>query len=164
MPVDTNTHRQIANITDLENKLMQDLNNYNKIYTCYLYSSSNTNINLQLMKKPSACSVDYTNIDVDNAKALVDEDIRRLKSFLVNYNGTNQALYMKRYDELLRNYDKVVNIRNDLDTKLAELYGTDNGISNYYKNMYASTMLTKVLITILITSLAYYTFMQLIKK
>jgi hypothetical protein len=44
------------------------------------------------------------------------------------------------------------------------LYGTDDGITNYYVNQYRATMFSKIMLTILVTSLVYYTFMKMIKK
>lgn len=152
---------QIRNITLLENKLMNDLNNFNAKYTCYLRSSANPSPNVLNIQNP--CSGGSIS-EVNNAKALVDDDITQLRNALRAYTGANQTVYNQKYANIINQYNQIVNTRKDLDAKLSELYGTDSGIKNYYDNLYAGTMFSKLMLTIFMTSLAYYTFMKLIKK
>ena len=155
----------INDITNYENSLLKNLNEYNRIYTCYVYSLPNTNLKTDAsFNKPSFCTTNYSQGDVIRAKDLVNADITKLIELLNNYSGINHTTYVMKYTDLLSKYDDITTTRNDLDEKLAELYGTENGIKNYYNNLYSSTMFSKLMLTILLTSLAYYTFMKMIKK
>lgn len=150
-------------IMDLEQKLMTDLNNFNSVYSCYLRSANNNNDNAKKILNPCTDS-NATQSNVDTAKIAVNDDIAELKYALNHYSGKNQRQYNIQYNDIINQYNNIIHIRNDLDTKLAELYGTNSGVTNYYNNKYAATMFSKMMLTILLTSLAYYTFMKIIKK
>jgi chromosome segregation ATPase len=157
----------INDITNYENSLLNNLNDYNRIYTCYVYNLPNAGIfkkDIRGFDKPSFCTKLYSQGDVNAAMNKVNTDINNLKNALNNYRGTNQSMYLRKYDDLLSKYDDIISTRDDLDEKLAELYSTEDGIKNYYNNLYSTTMFSKLMLTILLTSLAYYTFMKMIKK
>lgn len=157
----------INDITNYENSLLKNLNDYNRKYTCYVYSLPNTDKLKQGVagfNKPSFCTTNYSQGDVTTAMNKVNEDITNLENALNSYKGTNQTMYLRNYSDLLKKYDDIITTRDGLDEKLAELYGTEDGINNYYNNLYSSTMFSKLMLTILLTSLAYYTFMKMIKK
>jgi hypothetical protein len=146
---------------------LKNLNEYNRIYTCYVYNlpvainhkKETTNFN-----KPSFCTTNYSEGDVNTALNKVKKDINDLKNALEKYSGIDESTYFMKYTDLLSKYDDITSTRNHLDEMLAELYGTEDGIKNYYNNLYSSTMFSKLMLTILLTSLAYYTFMKIIKK
>lgn len=161
------TDEKLLNITTLENTLMTDLNDFNNKYACYLRNpaTNSTNDNAKNIMYP--CTDGVTSTQVANAKTKVDQDITNLRNALNQYrysSSTTQAQYIARYNTILEKYNEIMETRNDLDTKLAELYGTDVGSSNYYNNKYSATMFSKLMLTILLTSLGYYTFMKIIEK
>jgi len=152
---------QIDEIAALEKQLMADINDFNTKYSCYLHSSNNPNSNV---KHITICKTTVNANDVETAKKKVEKDIADIKDKLQRYTGTTQTNYNIKFNDIIKNYNQLSSERNDLDTKLAELYNTDNGISNYYNNKYAATMFSKIMLTIFVTCLVYYTFRKLIKK
>lgn len=155
-------------IFELETKLMADINVFNTKYSCYLHQNNNNPekaISDQI-KQNGKCSTTIELAEVNAAKLAVLTDIQRIQSAITTYNsgGTNTTQYDSKYDELIRTYSSVLDTRKDLDAKLAELHGTNDGIHNFYKNQYRATMFSKIMMTILVTSLVYYTFMKIIKK
>jgi len=167
MPSD---YPKIDEISQMEKQLMIDINDFNTKYSCYLHSNSNSNPNAKYVTSnqsdscPSGVSIQV----VDAAKQQVIQDINNITQSMSSYRNNNnnitQAKYNSNFQNLIQKYGEILNERKDLDTKLAELYGTDDGINNYYNNKYSATMFSKIMLTILVTSLVYYTFMKLIKK
>ena len=49
-------------------------------------------------------------------------------------------------------------MRREMDTKLKELYLTEDSIANSYKQKYDSTIYSHILLSALATSLLYYIF------
>ena len=155
---------QLENISMKEKKLMEDINHFNKVYSCFLHSSANTNDNAKYVSDASCPTPNYTQADVARARQEINKDIDELKTAIRNYTGKNQAQYNRDFNRIISKYEAVMKQRTDLDNKLAELYGTDDGINNFYVNQYRATMFSKIMLTILVTSLVYYTFMKIIKK
>jgi hypothetical protein len=154
----------------LEKKLMADINDFNTKYSCYLHQTngnSDSDIRAQI-RQNNNCSATIDLSAVNLAKQTVITDIQQIQSAINTYNTTqgktNNVQYNAKYDQLITKYDTLLETRKDLDEKLAELYGTDDGINNYYVNQYRATMFSKIMLTILVTSLVYYTFMKIIKK
>ena len=162
----------IDNISKLERDLINKINNFNLIYSCYLHTPNNPNPNAKYVSSNQlgSCSK-FTSLSSDTQKKLLDTTkkeieytISKLNNALSNYKGITQRDYKAKFNKLIRNYDKILNERKNMDAKLAELYGTNDGINNFYKNAYTATMFSKIMLTILVTSLVYYTFMKIIKK
>jgi hypothetical protein len=63
---------------------------------------------------------------------------------------------MSQYEEMVKN-------RIEIDTKLRELNNINGASSNFYEKQYISTAYTKILLTVLATTIAYYVFMKLRK-
>lgn len=158
-----------ASLNDIlgkEKKLMADINNFNKIYSCYLHDASyNTNNNVRYVTPDPACSsIQHNSPALTSAYNLVNDDIANLRSVLQNYRGPNKQQYDVSFNNIINTYKNIMQNRTDMDKKLAELYNIDDGINNYYNNKYATTMFSKIMLTILVTCLVYYTFRKLIKK
>lgn len=64
-------------------------------------------------------------------------------------------------DNIDSKYKKINLMRNELDTKLRELYKLDNSIAFEEKVRFDTTMYTGLLWTVLATSLVYYTFVHM---
>jgi succinate dehydrogenase/fumarate reductase flavoprotein subunit len=158
---------KLKDITRLENTLMTDLNDFNNKYACYLRNPTTNSTSVNAGKIINPCTQNVSKAEVDAAKTKVDQDITNLHNAINVYKytgGTNQAQYNTKFNKILEDYNKVIELRTDLDKKLAELYDTETGINNFYSNKYSATMFTKLMLTILLTSLAYYTFMKIIEK
>jgi len=156
----------------LEKKLMADINDFNTKYSCYLHQTngnSDSDIRAQI-RQNNNCSATIDLSAVNLAKQVVEKDITDIQAAISSYNSndtenkTNNIQYETKYNQLITDYNALLDTRTDLDAKLAELYGTDDGITNYYLNQYRATMFSKIMLTILVTSLVYYTFMKIIKK
>jgi len=156
----------------LEKKLMADINDFNTKYSCYLHQTNNNSDSIirAQIRENNNCSATIDLSAVNRAKQVVEKDITDIQAAISRYNSnntenkTNNVQYNAKYDQLINTYNTVLEQRKDLDEKLAELYGTDDGINNYYVNQYRATMFSKIMLTILVTSLVYYTFMKIIKK
>ena len=166
----TETDR-LYQISQLEKQLMADINDFNTKYSCYVHSSNNSAypyINDIINNKLPACqNMNIRVNDLNAAKQTIVADINNLQSRINQYknsNGITQSTYQAKFNQLIAKYDAILKQRKDLDTKLAELYGTDDGINNFYVNQYRATMFSKIMLTIVVTSLVYYTFMKIIKK
>jgi hypothetical protein len=57
----------------------------------------------------------------------------------------------------------MVKTRTEIDTKLRELNNINGASSDFYEKQYISTAYTKILLTVLATTVAYYVFMKLRK-
>ena len=77
--------------------------------------------------------------------------------------GKTPQAYEDTYKEILSKYDSLLKLRQELDTNLVELYGIGDTKSNFYEKelMYASY--SKILLTILATSLTYMIFVHMRK-
>ena len=154
----------------LEKQLMTDINDFNIKYSCYLRSNANQNEFVQrgFTQSPplfySCTSSNSSAAQVTAAYNKIKTDITELKSLLENYTGPRTEVYNSNFNYIISQYDEVITQRTDMDKKLSELYGIDDGISNYYVNQYRATMFSKIMLTILVTSLVYYTFIKIIKK
>jgi hypothetical protein len=154
-------------IFNLERTLMADINDFNTKYSCYLHSSANQNqyVKLGYTQSPASCTSSNSSISqVTAAYNKIKTDINSLKTLLQNYNGPKIQDYDINFQLIMSRYDEIIEQRTDMDKKLSELYGVDDGINNYYVNQYRATMFSKIMLTILVTSLVYYTFMKIIKK
>jgi hypothetical protein len=58
-------------------------------------------------------------------------------------------------------YQMLTQLRNHLDTKMLDLYNTDNSIPHLFSRQFDSTIFITILWTILAVSLLYYVFMKL---
>jgi hypothetical protein len=179
MPIDTsyNIAYNVANTADnslnnifaLEQKLIADINDFNTKYLCFA-RKSHTNNNAAITNDINArCDKTISLHTITTAKNKVEDDITYIQDAITAYNitkgKTNKSNYNQKYKDLVdTSYNTLLDQRKDLDAKLAELYGTDDGITNYYVNQYRATMFSKIMLTILVTSLVYYTFMKMIKK
>jgi hypothetical protein len=70
-----------------------------------------------------------------------------------DYNGRKQQIQTM--------HNEIMNMRNDLDIKLQQLYQTNNSILYDYKMGYDTSMYVGILWTILATSVLYYVFVKL---
>ena len=160
------TDGSLNDIFYTEKQLMADINDFNKIYSCYLHDASyNTNPNAKKVQQDTSCySITHRFTDVSMAYDKIISDINNLQNGLTQYNGITKSQYDVSFNNIINTYKNIMQNRTDMDKKLAELYSIDDGINNYYNNKYSATMFSKIMLTIFVTCLVYYTFRKLIKK
>jgi hypothetical protein len=78
--------------------------------------------------------------------------------------GIDQTQYLENYYAILNQYKDVVKKRQDLDAKLAELYEIGDTSNNFYQKKLITTSYTKILLTVLATSLTITAFMVMRNK
>lgn len=158
-------------IFQLEQDIMTKLNIFNQTYANYMRCGPTGNTNQKYLDKSNCPNPAPTSTDVDNAKAEVDEAVAALNA-AIGPNGTNnqtggktQAAYDMNYNYVTKYYyNNLVKKRKNIDDKLAELYNTSESTSSFYDKMYMSTIYSKILLTVLATSIIYYTIMKLRNK
>lgn len=184
MPVTTtNTNNIIdpTNIFELENQVIADLNAFNKAYQTYIICK-NTNTYFNDRKGDAVCGNDSALGNLTTAyKKLINEDngsnktgslyllneaINALPTEALLQSGTikKKAEYLNNYRVLMRNYENVLKKRQALDANLTELYEIGDTGTNFYQKKLISTSYTKILLTILATTLTVAAFMTMRNK
>ena len=163
-----NNLKKPNNIFDLERNVFNNLNNFNQVYASHLRcSKTGGNANNELIDQSTCPSNVPTNNDVKNAYTKLSASITTLQNAIATMKangGASPADYDASYNQILATYANVLETRDNLDEKIAELYNTNDSALNFYDRMYISTIYSKILLTILATSLAYYVFMQMRKR
>jgi hypothetical protein len=161
------------NLFDLENTVMQDLTNFNKKYAAYLRCGNNHNLNIDNTRYP--CS--------ENDKKVMLGDVEEAYTKLVNntepkgsINKLNDAInamgdggitnetYAIRYKTIIDTYSDVVKKRQSIDANLAELYEIGDTRTNFYQRQLMTTSYTKILLTIIASTLTVVIFLNMRKK
>jgi hypothetical protein len=76
-------------------------------------------------------------------------------------NNIKYAVYDASRVYIKNTYNnEILNLRNELDTKLRELNTNNNSISAEYKNRFDSTIYSGLMLTVLVTSMLYYIFQR----
>lgn len=163
------------NLFALENAVMADLTDFNRKYRLYLTCGSTGNANQKFFDK-TICPADVSNLrsDVDKAYAKLASATAPLGSLVVlqtaidnlpqTTGGISQSQYMQNYYDIMNKYKDVVRKRQSLDSSLAELYGIGDTSSNFYQKKLISTSYTKILLTVLATTLTIGAFMAMRNK
>jgi hypothetical protein len=95
-------------------------------------------------------SVQFTKLTDSYTKVVSDANLK------------NNVVIDGSHNYIMDNYRNNIQQRQDLDDKLKEVYKTKDSLYNSeYKTVYDATMLSGVLLTILASSLLYYSFSQL---
>jgi hypothetical protein len=168
-------------IFDLEKNMLLDLQDFQKKAATYRRcAGSSTNRKNYVWKGPNPCSA------ADN---LVDgASLTTAKEKLTNVNGTgsldklNAALtayknantggirvnendtYNNDYSLIFNRYTEIGNIRQKLEANLSELYEIGDTRSNFYQRKLMSDSYTKILLTILATTLTIAAFASMQSK
>ena len=164
-----------ADIFKLENDVMRDLTDFNREYRRYLTcgkdigGTGNRRDFLPYFDK-SICggTTDIAINDLDAAYAKLTNtsgtgSLDRLTAAVNSLSrsttvGTNLSQYTQNYYYILGKYKEVVKNRQSLDAKLSELYQIGDTTSNFYQKKLVSTSYTKILLTVLATSLVVTAF------
>jgi hypothetical protein len=142
---DPNQHI-IDNIMNTNYKIIQDLNTFNSTYRDYINSKCKTNGN-------SYCSGIYSNL------------IRQGNIALYDINNFDNQIHTDEFPPINSNlksdYDTIQSMRSDLDAKMKQLYNIGDSPSKDIKLQYDSVIYTGILISILATTVLYFTFAKL---
>jgi len=160
---------EIEGLTTLEAEsiLLDQIIDFNKKYARYVTCNDSTmNPNNKLMC--SAIDLSYNTIQTAYSKILVETskgenvygsilDVSNTKLS----NNISYAVYDSSHSYIKNTYnDEILNLRNELDTKLKELNSNKDSISAEYKNRFDSTIYSGLMLTVLVTSMLYYIFQR----
>jgi len=150
------------NIFLLEESVAKKLSTFNSAYAQYLRCSYNGNENQKLI---NANCPSISKKELDDKYYDVIGTIQQLITAIKNMGpgGKTPQAYEDTYNEILAKYESLLKLRQELDTNLVELYGIGDTRSNFYERelMYASY--SKILLTILATSITYMIFVNMRK-
>ncbi len=164
----------------LEEEVMKDLTEYNNAHQLYLRcSSNNKNVNRQYIDKKN-CPGTGSNLlnTYNNAYAKLMKNtgppnthgsLIRLKNTMAwvstnNPKEINQSEYMVIYSEILNKYKLIIKQRQELDSKLAELYQIGDTTTNFYEKQLIATSYTKILLTVIASTLTIGVFLTMQKS
>jgi hypothetical protein len=120
------------------NTVINDVNKFQQEYNKYIKNGYND------------FSVQFTKLTDSYTKVITDINLK------------DNVIIDGSHNYIMDNYRNNVQQRQDLDDKLKEVYKTKDSLYNSeYKTVYDATMLSGVLLTILASSLLYYSFSQL---
>ena len=118
--------------------LITDIATFQKEYQTYIDNSYND------------FSVQFTKLTDSYTKIITDTNLK------------GNVVVDGSHNYIMNNYQNNIQQRQELDNKLKEVYKTKDSLYNTdHKSVYDATMLSGVLLTILASSLLYYSFSQL---
>lgn len=142
-------------------KVYSSLQNYNSAYTSYLTCveknpaiDSNTGA---IQRDPSSNKFVYSsaNCSKPDPKQLLQQ-IEQLQASITKIISENPTATDSSMNHTTQNYNTMLALRNELDTKLLELYQTDFSIPVIYQQDADSAVYATILWTILASCLLYY--------
>jgi hypothetical protein len=167
---------------DLEKKVIESLNDFNKKYAVYLrcsdgiYNVSETNFNVKYDNK-KGCEGESSNkqVNTDKVKTAYNTVMQRADAFNnalskinMNENGITPAQYEERYSAIVSKYSEIVKLQNDISWKIQDIKAVENpnknkGTSYIHDavDKYNATMYSTLMLTVLATSIVYYAFVKL---
>jgi sulfatase maturation enzyme AslB (radical SAM superfamily) len=120
------------------NTVINDVKNFQQKYDEYIQNGYND------------FSVQFTKLTDSYTKVITDTNLK------------GNVVIDGSHNYIMDNYRNNIEQRQELDDKLKEVYKTKDSLYNSdYKTVYDATMLSGVLLTILASSLLYYSFSQL---
>jgi len=120
------------------NTVINDVKNFQQEYNKYIQNGYND------------FSVQFTKLTDSYTKVITDTNLK------------GDVVIDGSHNYIMNNYRDNIEQRQELDDKLKEVYKTKDSLYNSeYKTVYDATMMSGVLLTILASSLLYYSFSQL---
>jgi hypothetical protein len=153
-------------IFQMEQDVMAKLNTFNQTYATYLRCTTNpSNSKNQYIDKSTCPANGITDAEVTTAYNNVQTSIATLKGAmaLMDNTGVTPKQYDMNYNNMLSSYKTLTDTRKQVDQNLAELYNTTDGTASFYNKMYMGTIYSKILLTVLATSIVYFGIMKLRK-
>jgi hypothetical protein len=153
------------NIFDLENKVMKNVDVFQQKYARFLRCSS-TQKDIVNNVNPECDPMSDGLNGVDDAYRNVMYSIDELKDGLNridknNGSGMSNAEYKKDKDEMMKGYQELIGLRQQLDVKLADLYKQQKLDRESSATQLDSSVYANTLWTILATCLLYYILVEL---
>jgi len=147
-------HSQISSNMRNEEILIQKLNAFNEKYQRYIHCN-NPNVNSDctgFQPTPTSLNILITEID---------QTINNIKSNNNNTSDLVPAAYQTTDNQINNDYQKVLQLRKELDMKVKQLYNSDKHRITDYEYEYDSSVVSGILMTALATSILYYVFTKL---
>ena len=173
MPNTNNNLVNPNNLFALENAVMADLTDFNKKYRLYVTCANTGNQNRGYFNK-SICPTDVNSLrsDLDTAYAKLTNATngslvilqKAIDNLPQTTGGIDQSQYIQNYYDIMNKYKDVLSKRQALDSSLAELYEIGDTSTNFYEKKLMSTSYTKIILTILATTLTVGAFMTMRNK
>jgi hypothetical protein len=162
-----------GNSMNSEMKLANDLMDFNIKYQRYLqcndpkYQGNNSCSTTEMSTCKDADGSSnclYTQINnyagTPGQIGILQTDIQNVSNYL-NTATLSPSEYESKYQQILANQKRVLELRNELDIKLMELHNPEKSVLADYKKNYDSTVYSGILMTALATSVIYYIFTEL---
>lgn len=173
MPNTNNNLVTPYNLFALENDVMKDLTDFNKKDRLYLTCDPSTGVQNQRFIDKTICPADVRKLKQEREDAYKKltapgGSLVKLQAAIANLKNTDNVIdqrqYLENYYAILNQYRDVVGNRQDLDAKLAELYEIGDTSNTFYQKKLISTSYTKIILTILATTLTISAFMVMRNK
>jgi hypothetical protein len=152
-----------SNIFALEKDVLSNLNNFNSLYANYVNCTLKKSTTNTTSCPSSEVSLETVNYAYDATKNSIAALQTALGSLSPTNGGPTPSQYDTSYNAIMGQYEQMVKNRVEIDTKLRELNNINGASSDFYEKQYISTAYTKILLTVLATTVAYYVFMKLRK-
>ena len=152
-----------SNIFSLEKDVLTNLNNFNNLYANYVNCTLKKSTTNTTSCPSSEVTLETVNYAYDATKNSITALQTALGTLSSSNGGPTHTQYDTSYNAIMSQYEEMVKNRIEIDTKLRELNNINGAYSNFYEKLYISTAYTKILLTVLATTVAYYVFMKLRK-
>jgi len=145
--------------------LMNDLNSFNLKYAKYVKCNGATTLLHSCAPDDFTCCShnDQDKTALDKLKSKIDGDIASFNTSVGKYDklSVQQSDFDVNRKNIIQTEADVQKLRQDLDSKMREIYNVNSSVVNDSFIQYESTMYTGLLFTILATTVLYYTFTKL---
>ncbi len=155
----------------LEEKIVKNINEINSKYSIIIRCLDVSNTEIGYNADITTCPPDFNaNAEVNNLKELIKKTnslVNIYNNILTQYRGENNPSgisfnsYAQNYKTILEKYNSNLQLRNELDMKMAEVMQGDKSVSGIYKRTNESMVYTNVIWTVLASSFVYYIFVNL---
>jgi hypothetical protein len=170
------------NLFALEQQVLTDLQDFQKKAAIYRRCEGNDNIhNKDTYNIPNnkVCSDSDKNISFGVIQAAYNKllsptepkgSLTLLNEAIAVYKTANPAsssqntLYDTTYKKIMTQYNEIGKLRQSLDAKLSELYEVGDTRSNFYQRKLMSDSYTKIILTILATTLTIAAFASMQRR
>lgn len=148
--------------------LHKKINEFNKVYACYVRKYYNSNNAPQFPLSPlDECKIidrkelPTTAVEMHAKHTVIMDLIDELKGHATALDTYGQLDQIPEFQQIKETHTYIKETRNDLDNKLKELNAVDNSIAKQSKIEYDSTIYFSMVWTTLATCLIYYSFTEL---
>lgn len=143
--------------------LHKEINEFNKVYACYVRKYYNTNNAPEFPLSPlDECKeLPTTAVEMHAKHTVIMDLIDELKGHATALDTYGQLDQIPEFQQIKETHTYIKETRNDLDNKLKELNAVDNSIAKQSKIEYDSTIYFSMVWTTLATCLIYYSFTEL---